>query len=77
MQDVIEDFKGQGARLDDMDEKLGAAFDTYAEHVESQLEEMRLHARELTERLTPALDKMREVVEHAEQFIPESGVNRR
>jgi len=77
MQDVIEDFKGQGERLDDMDEKLGAAFDTYAEHVESQLEEMRLHARELTERLTPALDKMREVVEHAEQFIPESGVNRR
>ena len=77
MQDVIEDFKGQGARLDDMDEKLGAAFETYAEHVESQLEEMKLHARELTERLTPALDKMREVVEHAEQFIPESGVNRR
>ena len=77
MQDVIEDFKGQGARLDDMDEKLGAAFETYAEHVESQLEEMKLHARELTERLTPALDKMREVVDHAEQFIPESGVNRR
>ena len=77
MQDVIEDFKGQGDRLDDMDEKLGAAFETYADHVESQLEEMKLHARELTERLTPALDKMREVVEHAEQFIPESGVNRR
>ena len=77
MQDVIEDFKGQGDRLDDIDEKLGAAFETYAEHVESQLEEMKLHARELTERLTPALDKMREVVEHAEQFIPESGVNRR
>ena len=62
MQDVIEDFKGQGDRLDDIDEKLGAAFETYAEHVESQLEEMKLHARELLEATTPALDKMREVV---------------
>jgi ABC-type transporter Mla subunit MlaD len=77
MQDVIEEFRGQGDRLDELDEKLGVAFETYAEHVESQLEEMKLHARNLTERLTPALDKMREVVEHAEQFIPESGVQRR
>ncbi|MDC3275732.1 hypothetical protein OAU74_01520 [bacterium] len=77
MQDVIEEFRGQGDRLDELDEKLGVAFETYAEHVESQLEEMKLHARDLTERLTPALDKMREVVEHAEQFIPESGVQRR
>jgi len=77
IKEVIEEFRGQGDRLDDLDEKLGAAFENYADHVEKQLEEMKLHARDLTERLTPALDKMREVVEHAEQFIPESGVNRR
>lgn len=77
MQEVIEEFRGQGDRLDDLDEKLGDAFESYAEHVENQLEEMKIHARDLTERLSPALDKMREVVEHAEQFIPESGVNRR
>jgi methyl-accepting chemotaxis protein len=77
MQDMIEAFKGQGDRLDDMDEKLGVAFEQYAEHVESQLDQMKQHARDLTEKLSPALDKMREVVEHAEQFIPESRVNRR
>ena len=77
MQDMIEAFKGQGDRLDDMDEKLGVAFEQYAEHVESQLDQMKQHARDLTEKLSPALDKMREVVEHAEQFIPESRVNRK
>ena len=76
-QDMIEAFKGQGDRLDDMDEKLGVAFEQYAEHVENQLDQMKQHARDLTEKLSPALDKMREVVEHAEQFIPESRVNRR
>lgn len=77
MQEVIEEFRGQGDRLDDLDEKLGEAFENYAKHVEKQLEKMKTNARDLTEQLSPALDKMREVVEHAEQFIPESGVNRR
>lgn len=77
MQEVIEEFRGQGDRLDDLDHKLGKAFEEYANHVEGQLEEMKRHAGELTEKLTPALNTMREVVAHAETFIPESGVNRR
>lgn len=77
MQDVIEEFRGQGDRLDDLDSKLGKAFEEYASHVEGQLEEMKRHAGELTEKLAPALNTMREVVEHAETFIPESGTTRR
>ena len=77
MQEVIEEFRGQGDRLDDLDHKLGKAFEEYANHVEGQLGEMKRHAGELTEKLTPALNTMREVVAHAETFIPESGVNRR
>ena len=74
MQQIVEAFKGQGDRLDDLDEKLGAAFENYADHVVGSLARMSTHTQDLVNQLSPALDTMREVVEQAEQFIPESTI---
>ena len=69
---MMEKMKEQAARLDDMDEKLGAAFETYAEHVQSAVGTLSGHVRAMQTELAPALDTMRAIVEQAEQFAPES-----
>jgi predicted nucleic acid-binding Zn-ribbon protein len=69
---MLERLKGQGDRLDEMDGKLGQAFDLYTENVEKAVQGMFGHVRDLQERLNPALDTMREIVEQAEQFAPQS-----
>lgn len=69
---MMEKMKGQAARLDDMDEKLGAAFETYAEHVQSAVGTLFTHVRTMQSELAPALDKLQAIVEQAEQFAPES-----
>lgn len=72
VKEVIDRMKGQGDKLDELDSKLGEAFEKYAKHVSSALEMMVDHAREMQAQLSPAIDQMREVVEQAERFIPQS-----
>lgn len=72
VKEVIDRMKGQGEKLDELDSKLGDAFEKYAKHVSSALEMMVDHAREMQAQLSPAIDQMREVVEQAERFIPQS-----
>ena len=72
VKEVIDRMKGQGDKLDELDAKLGDAFEKYAKHVSSALEMMIDHAREMQEQLSPAIDQMREVVEQAERFNPQS-----
>ncbi len=72
VKEVVERMKGQGDKLDELDAKLGEAFEKYAKHVSSALEMMVDHAREMQAQLSPAIDQMREVVEQAERFIPQS-----
>jgi methyl-accepting chemotaxis protein len=69
---MLERLRGQGDRLDEMDGKLGQAFDLYTENVEKAVQGMFGHVRDLQDRLNPALDTMREIVEQAEQFAPQS-----
>lgn len=69
---MIERLRGQGDRLDDIDEKLGQAFETYTGHVASAVEGMFGHVRDLQAQLSPALDTLQSIVEQAEQFAPES-----
>ena len=64
--------KGQGDRLDDMDEKLGRAFERYREEVATAVDGLFGHVKEMQAKLAPALDTMREIVERAESFVPES-----
>lgn len=70
---VLAQLKGQGDRLDTMDQKLGRAFETYTTQVEGAVGSMRGHIAEMLNSLNPALDTLREVVEQAEEFRPRSG----
>ncbi len=71
---VVDRLRGQGAQLDTLDEKLGAAFDTYAARVATAVDTLSDYVRRMQSELAPALDTLRAVVEQAEQFIPESRV---
>lgn len=69
---VLERMDEQGDHLDTIDEKLGNAFDQFNRQVASAVEGMRSHVSDLQENLMPALDTLKEVVEQAEQFVPQS-----
>lgn len=69
---MLDRLKGQGERLDTMDEKLGNAFDQYTNHVATAVESMFGHVRKMQDELAPALDTLRAIVEQAEQFSPQS-----
>ncbi len=71
--EVLGRLRGQGERLDIMDEKLGYAFDRYTTEVEGAVDAMREHFSEMIRKISPALDTLREVVEQAEEFRPKSG----
>ncbi len=73
---VLEGTRGQGDRLDDIDEKLGRAFENYRTQVAGAVDALYGHVREMQEKLTPALDTMREIVEQAERFVPEQRARR-
>lgn len=73
---VLEGTRGQGDRLDDIDEKLGRAFESYRTQVAATVDALHGHVREMQEKLTPALDTMREIVEQAERFVPEQRARR-
>ena len=67
---VVQRMGMQSDRLDEMDTKLGNAFSEFTVQVDAAIKSMGGHVRNMTNELTPALDKMREIVEQAEQFSP-------
>ncbi|MBU3888563.1 hypothetical protein [Methylosinus sp. KRF6] len=69
---ALDRMKGQGDRLDDMDEKLDKAFDEYTRRVATAVESLFGHVRDMQNELAPALDTLRAIVEQAEQFTPQS-----
>ncbi|WP_244430748.1 hypothetical protein [Methylocystis sp. ATCC 49242] len=64
-------IREQGDRLDDLDEKLGEAFEKYTGQVAVTVDSLHGHVRRMQEELAPALDTLRTIVEQAEQFTPE------
>jgi hypothetical protein len=72
LQQAIEQMKGQGDRMDEIDGKLGAAFEQFATQVSNAVDSLFGHVRQIQDKLSPALETMREIVEQAEQFTPES-----
>lgn len=69
--DALDQMERQREQIDDMDEKLGAAFNQFATHVRTSLDTFAEHVRKMNGELTPALGIMREIVDQAEKFIPE------
>jgi ABC-type transporter Mla subunit MlaD len=69
---MVDRLKGQGDRLDEIDEKLGRAFEVYTERVATAVDGLFGHVGKMQDELAPALDTLRAIVEQAEQFAPES-----
>ncbi|UXN05424.1 hypothetical protein [Bartonella sp. HY761] len=72
---MLERMKGQGDRLDTMDQKLGEAFELYTQNVRAAIQTLQKDTEQIARNFGPALDTMREIVEQAEQFAPQQ--NRR
>lgn len=75
MQSIMRQMQGQGDRLDDLDTRLGAAFEVYRDKVEKTFEGLEGRVQQIVDRITPALDTMSDVVRQAEEFIPQSRRN--
>ena len=69
--EALDHMERQREQIDDMDDKLGAAFTQFATHVRTSLETFAQHVRSMNGELAPALNTMREIVDQAEKFIPE------
>jgi len=72
IQIALERLRDQGNRIDDIDGKLGRAFEIYTQQVSGAVDGMRQHVQQLQEKLQPGIDTLKTVVETAEEFIPKS-----
>lgn len=72
IQVALQRLREQGNRIDDIDGKLGRAFEIYTQQVSGAVDDMRQHVQELQERLQPGIDTLKTVVETAEEFIPKT-----
>lgn len=72
VEEMVQRLKGQGDKLDTIDQKLGQAFEQYRNQVEAAVGSLFGHVRNMQEQLAPAIDTLRAVVEQAEQFVPEA-----
>lgn len=73
LQSLITALRGQGERLDGIDEKLGKAFDAYQQQVATSVETLFDHVKIMQSALMPALDTMQSIVDQAESFAPKQG----
>ncbi|RWR01439.1 hypothetical protein ED28_13170 [[Pantoea] beijingensis] len=73
LQSLITALRGQGERLDGIDEKLGKAFDNYQQQVATSVETLFDHVKTMQNELMPALDTMQSIVDQAEHFAPKQG----
>jgi DNA anti-recombination protein RmuC len=69
--EALEHMERQRTQIDDMDDKLGTAFEQFTNNVRTALDTFSGHVKNMNAELSPALDTMREIVDRAEQFLPE------
>ena len=70
--EALTQIERQREQIDDMDEKLGSAFEEFTKHVRTAIDTLFGHVRTMNGELAPAIDKMHEIVDRAEKFLPES-----
>ncbi len=69
--EALTQIERQREQIDDMDEKLGSAFEEFTKHVRTAVDTLFGHVRTMNGELAPAIDKMHEIVDRAEKFLPE------
>jgi methyl-accepting chemotaxis protein len=68
---LVKQMQGQGDRIDDIDQKLGSAFELYATKTEASMQSIRTHVNEMSGQLNQALDSMRAIIDSAQEFKPQ------
>lgn len=71
VKEAVAILKGQGERFDELDVKLGAAFEAYTEAVQKSLDTIRGHVESMQNGFAEAVDTLRTVISEAEEFLPQ------
>lgn len=68
---MLERLKGQGDRMDTIDEKLGRAFDLYATQTEQAMQAVRSHVQTMAVDLNAALSTLQTILDGLQEFQPQ------
>ncbi len=68
---LVRQMQGQGERIDDIDQKLGGAFELYASSTEASMQSIRTHVQDMASEMNAALDSLRAIVDSLQQFEPQ------
>lgn len=69
--DMLQRMRGQGERLDTIDQKLGAAFDLYTGQTEAAMQSIRSHVQEMSKGLNIAVQQLDNAIQNLQEFTPE------
>ncbi|MCE8438221.1 hypothetical protein [Rhodovulum sulfidophilum] len=71
VEELVRRMQGQGDKLDMIDEKLGKAFEQYANQTEAAMQAIRSHVGEMSEGLNAALSTLQSIVDNLQEFQPQ------
>ena len=75
VEELVRRMQGQGDKLDDIDSKLGNAFEQYAEQTENAMQAVRDHVANMSKGLNTALDTLSTIVDSLQAFTPQQRRN--
>ncbi|RLL73041.1 MotA/TolQ/ExbB proton channel family protein [Paenirhodobacter hankyongi] len=71
VEELVRRMQGQGDKLDDIDNKLGHAFDIYASQTETAMQSVRGHVVDMSKGLNDAVSVLQTVVDNLQDFQPQ------
>lgn len=69
---LLTKMEAQREQVDTLDEKLGDAFTTFGSKVDGTIKNLHIHVGDMNKTLTQGIDTLRQVVDQAEKFVPQS-----
>lgn len=69
--EMLGRLKGQGDRMDTIDEKLGHAFDLYADQTEKAMQAIRTHVQTMANDLNVAVSTLQTILDGLQEFQPQ------
>lgn len=70
---MLERLRGQGDRMDTIDNKLGHAFDLYSSQTEQAMQAVRSHVQSMAGQLNTALSTLQTILDGLQEFQPQQG----
>lgn len=72
LRQLLTKMEAQRDQVDSLDDKLGHAFSLFASQVNGTIKNLHSHVGEMNSSLTQGVDTLRQVVDQAEKFVPQS-----